>query len=215
MDHHGSEGLRVDRDAIAVVGMSCRLPGAPSPAAYWELLREGREAIIDTPSERWELYGLSGPDESTRGLRRGGYLEGVDRFDAGFFGISPREGDTMDPQQRLMLELAWEALEDAGIPPEGLQGSATGVYVGAISSDYAGLLRRAGVAVARQAFTGTQPSMIATRASYFLGARGPSLSVDTGQSSGLVSVHMACKGLRAGEASIALAGGVNLNVGPD
>ena len=215
MDHHGSEGLRVDRDAIAVVGMSCRLPGAPSPAAYWELLREGREAIVDTPSGRWELYGLAGPDESTRGLRRGGYLEGIDRFDAGFFGISPREAATMDPQQRLMLELAWEALEDAGIPPEGLQGSATGVYVGAISSDYAGLLRRAGVAVARQAFTGTQRSMIANRVSYFLGARGPSLSVDTGQSSGLVSVHMACKGLRAGEASIALAGGVNLNVGPD
>ncbi len=215
MDHHGSEGLRVDRDAIAVVGMSCRLPGAPSLGAYWELLREGREAIVDTPRERWELYGLAGPEESTRGLRRGGYLEGIDRFDAGFFGISPREAATMDPQQRLMLELAWEALEDAGIPPDGLEGGETGVYVGAISSDYAGLLRRAGVAVTRQAFTGTQRSMIANRVSYFLGVRGPSLSVDTGQSSGLVSVHMACDGLRSGEASIALAGGVNLNVGPD
>ena len=216
MHHQASEGLAgSDRDAIAVIGMSCRLPGAPSPDAFWELLREGRDAIIQTPAERWALYGLAEPDESTQGLSRGGYLDAVDRFDAGFFGISPREAATMDPQQRLMLELAWEALEDAGIPPDGLDAGEAGVYVGAISSDYAGLLRRAGAAVTRQAFTGTQRSMIANRVSYFLGARGPSLSVDTGQSSGLVSVHMACESLRAGESSIALAGGVNLNVGPD
>ena len=104
MHHHASEGLAgSDRDAIAVIGMSCRLPGAPSPDAYWELLREGRDAIIQTPADRWALYGLAGPDESTQGLSRGGYLDAVDRFDAGFFGISPREAATMDPQQRLML----------------------------------------------------------------------------------------------------------------
>jgi acyl transferase domain-containing protein/thioesterase domain-containing protein len=195
--------------------MSCRLPGAQDPDAYWELLREGRDAIVETPPERWSLYGLPGPDVATRGLEHGGYLDRVDAFDAGFFGISPREAATMDPQQRLMLELAWEALEDAGIPPDKLDGDETGVYVGAISSDYAGLLRRAGVAVARQAITGTQRSMIANRVSYFLGARGPSLTVDTGQSSGLVSIHMACESLLSGESTLALAGGVNLNVGPD
>ncbi len=215
MRHHGSEGPGTGQgDAIAVIGMSCRLPGAPDPDAFWELLREGRDAIVETPPERWALYGLPS-DDSAPGLVHGGYLDGVDRFDAAFFGISPREAATMDPQQRLMLELAWEALEDAGIPPDGLEGHETGVYVGAISSDYAGLLRRAGIAVARQAITGTQRSMIANRVSYFLGARGPSLTVDTGQSSGLVSIHMACESLLTGETTLALAGGVNLNVGPD
>ena len=216
MRHHGSERPGIGhRGAIAVIGMSCRLPGAPNPDAFWELLREGRDAIVETPPERWALYGLAGSDDSTRGLSHGGYLDRVDRFDAGFFGISPREAATMDPQQRLMLELAWQALEDAGIPPDRLEGDGTGVFVGAISSDYAGLLRRAGIAVPRQAITGNQRSMIANRVSYFLGARGPSLTVDTGQSSGLVSIHMACESLLSGESTLALAGGVNLNVGPD
>ena len=128
MLRRGSAGS--DRDAIAVIGMSRRPPGAPSPDAYWELLREGRDAIIQTPADRWALFGLAGPDESTQGLSRGGYLDAVDRFDAGFFGISPREAATMDPQQRLMLELAWEALEDAGIPPDGLHDGEAGVYAG-------------------------------------------------------------------------------------
>ena len=162
--------------------MSCRLPGAPNPDAFWQLLREGRDAIIKTPPERRSLYGLAEADESTQGLEYGGYLDRVDQFDAGFFGIAPREAASMDPQQRLMLELAWQALEDAGIPRDRLEGDETGVFVGAISSDYAGLLRRAKIAVARQMITGNQRSMIANRVSYFLGARGPSLTVDTGQS---------------------------------
>ena len=102
--------------------MSCRLPGAPNPDAFWQLLREGRDAIIETPPERRSLYGLAEADESTQGLEYGGYLDRVDQFDAGFFGISPREAATMDPQQRLMLELAWQALEDAGIPRDRLEG---------------------------------------------------------------------------------------------
>ena len=195
--------------------MSCRLPGAPNPDAFWQLLREGRDAIIKTPPERRSLYGLAEADESTQGLEYGGYLDRVDQFDAGFFGIAPREAASMDPQQRLMLELAWQALEDAGIPRDRLEGDETGVFVGAISSDYAGLLRRSRIAVARQMITGNQRSMIANRVSYFLGARGPSLTVDTGQSSGLVSIHMACESLLTGESTVALAGGVNLNVGPD
>ena len=122
----------------------------------------------------------------------------------------------MDPQQRLMLELAWEALEDAGIPPDGLRrrrdGRLSWARSRATTPDCCGA---PAIAVTRQAFTGTQRSMIANRVSYFLGARGPSLTVDTGQSSGLVSVHMACESLRSGESTLALAGGVNLNVGPD
>ena len=182
--------------------MSCRLPGAPSPAAYWELLREGREAIVDTPSERWELYGLAGPDESTRGLRRGGFLDDVDRFDAGFFGISPREAAAMDPQQRLAR---------AGLGGPGgrryrarrrCAAARTGVFVGAICER----LRRPAATGRRRpstphTFTGTAPQHHRQPVSYVLGLRGPSLTVDTGQSSSLVAVHLACESLRAGEST--------------
>ena len=125
--------------------MSCRLPGAPSPDAFWELLREGRDAIVETPPERWALYGLAEARRVHAGPgARGGFLDRVDRFDAGFFGISPREAAAMDPQQRLMLELAWEALEDAGIPPDAARAAARRASSSARSaSDYAGLLRRA------------------------------------------------------------------------
>ncbi|HWX44222.1 MAG TPA: beta-ketoacyl synthase N-terminal-like domain-containing protein, partial [Solirubrobacteraceae bacterium] len=205
--------------AIAVIGMACRLPGASSPAALWRLLREGREAIVDTPAERWELDGQPGADAAIRelpGLRRGGFLERIDRFDPSFFGIAPREAAMMDPQQRLILELSWEALEDAGIVPASLRGTQTGVFVGAISSDYASLLSRRGVAaLTRHASTGTQRGIIANRVSYTLGLRGPSFTVDAAQSAALVAVHLACESLRRGESTVALAGGVNLNLGLD
>src|SRR5512141_366683 len=122
MPHQGSGPGTGQRGAIAVIGMSCRLPGAPNPDTFWQLLREGRDAIIETPPERRSLYGLAEADESTQGLECGGYLDRIDQFDAGFFGIAPREAASMDPQQRLMLELAWQALEDAGIPRDRLEG---------------------------------------------------------------------------------------------
>ncbi len=160
------------------------------------------------------MYGLSGADGSLAGLRRGGYLDRVDLFDPPFFGISPREAEAMDPQQRLVLELSWEALEDAGVLPASLRGSRAGVYVGAMSSEYADLLDRGDAQMlTRHAFTGTQRGIIANRVSYSLGFRGPSLTVDTGQSSGLVAVYLACESLLSGESSFALAGGVNLNLG--
>ncbi len=196
---------------IAVIGLSCRLPQAPDPASFWRLLRTGTDAITTVPEGRWgdPLPGRDAP----KGPEWGGFLADVDCFDPEFFGISPREAAAVDPQQRLALELAWEALEDAGIPAGELRGTAAGVFMGAISDDYAALLRESPPEVAAQyRLTGTHRSLIANRVSYVLGLRGPSLTVDSGQSSSLVGVHLASESLRRGECTIALAGGVNLNL---
>ncbi|WP_432079871.1 type I polyketide synthase, partial [Streptomyces sp. YPW6] len=195
----------ISTEAIAIVGMSCRLPHAENPAQLWQLLRDGRDAIGAPPATRPELQ-----------PRPGGYLEDVSGFDAGFFGISPREASSMDPQQRLMLELAWEALEDARILPADLAGSRTGVFVGVIADDYATLTHQRGAeAVTRHTLTGLSRGVVANRISYTLGLHGPSAAVDTGQSSSLVAVHTAVESLRRGESTMAVAGGVNLNVVPD
>ncbi|MGV9363526.1 type I polyketide synthase [Amycolatopsis sp. NPDC003731] len=188
-------------EPIAVVGMACRLPGAPSPAWLRRLLAEGREAVGAVPPGRW----TDGDDSG-----RGGFVSDVDGFDAPFFGVSPREAVAMDPQQRLVLELAWEACEDARIAPGTLRGSGTAVVVGAINGDYALLHDRLGAGP--HTLTGTHRSLIANRVSYVLGLRGPSLTVDSGQSSSLVAVHLAAEQLRRGSAAVALAGGVNLNL---
>ncbi|WP_158713528.1 type I polyketide synthase, partial [Streptomyces sp. NRRL F-525] len=206
-------------DAIAIVGLSCRLPMAPSPAAFWRLLRDGVNAVTETPADRWDPDALMDRDRSAPGgarTRHGAYLDRVDGFEPAFFGISPREAVTMDPQQRLMLELAWEALEDAGIVPGTIKDSRTGVFVGAIWDDYATLLHRGGTgAITRHTITGLHRSIIANRVSYTLGLRGPSLTVDAAQSSSLLAVHMACESLLRGESTLALAGGVNLNLVPE
>ncbi|MFG2358306.1 beta-ketoacyl synthase N-terminal-like domain-containing protein, partial [Streptomyces sp. NPDC048521] len=203
-----------EQDAIAVVGLSCRLPQAPDPAAFWELLRAGRDAVTPPPPGRWEADapGDLTPDAVT-GAARGGFLDQVDAFDAEFFGMSPREAASVDPQQRLVLELAWEALEDAGVLPATLSGSRTGVFVGAMHDDYAALLQRRGTgAVTPHSATGLNRGVLANRVSYTLGLNGPSLAVDTAQSSALVAVHLACESLRRGECDLAIAGGVNLNL---
>ncbi|MBI0376025.1 polyketide synthase, partial [Streptomyces albiflaviniger] len=211
-----------------MVGMACRLPHAPGPSAFWRLLRQGGNAITTMPDDR-RRTGASGSatdgsatdgsvtegpvsDGSGRSAPTwyGGFLDRVDTFDASFFGISPREATAMDPQQRLMLELAWEAFEDAGIRPGTLKDTPTGVFVGAIWDEYAALLRRDATAATRHAMTGVHRSMIANRVSYGYGLRGPSLTVDTAQSSSLVAVHTACESLRRQECTLALAGGVNL-----
>ncbi|WP_046087378.1 type I polyketide synthase [Streptomyces antioxidans] len=227
-------------EPVAVVGMACRLPHAPSPSAFWRLLRRGGDAITTMPDDRRspgngaESAAVEGPapgDPTTDGPAAdgpvtegpaadssvspaptwyGGFLDRVDTFDASFFGISPREATAMDPQQRLMLELAWEAFEDAGIRPGTLKDSPTGVFVGAIWDEYAALLRRDATAATRHAMTGVHRSIIANRVSYRFGLRGPSLTVDTAQSSSLVAVHTACESLRRQECALALAGGVNL-----
>ncbi|WP_185909372.1 SDR family NAD(P)-dependent oxidoreductase [Streptomyces sp. WAC01280] len=206
-------------EPVAVVGISCRVPGARDPREFWELLTAGGQAVTDVPADRWNAADLFDPDRSAPGrmnTRWGGFIEDVDRFDAAFFGISPREAAEMDPQQRLALELGWEALERAGIDPSSLTGTRTGVFAGAIWDDYATLKHRQGAAaITPHTVTGLHRGVIANRLSYTLGLRGPSLVVDSGQSSSLVAVHLACESLRRGESELALAGGVSLNLVPD
>ncbi|MFI2206604.1 beta-ketoacyl synthase N-terminal-like domain-containing protein, partial [Streptomyces sp. NPDC020192] len=198
-------------EPIAVIGLSCRFPQAPDPQAYWRLLRDGVSAVTRVPEERWTLAeGAADP-----GARWGAFLDDVGGFDASFFGLAPREATAMDPQQRLVLELGWEALEDAGIVPADLAATTTGVFVGAIWDDYAALTRQGGEpAIGRHTATGLHRGMIANRLSYVLGLTGPSLTLDTAQSSALVAVHEACQSILHGESTLAVAGGVNLNLVP-
>ncbi len=206
-------------DPIAIVGMGCRFPGAPDPEAFWRLLRDGVDAISEVPADRWDLKAYFDADVRAPGkmsTRWGGFLEHIDRFDAAFFGISPREALEMDPQQRLMLEVAWEALEDAGQPPHELKGTRTGVFFGAIWNDYAALRQRGDARyITTHTATGAHYSIIANRLSYVLGLQGPSVAVDTACSSSLVAIHLACQSLRAGESTLALAGGVTLIAAPE
>jgi mycoketide-CoA synthase len=193
-------------EPVAVVGFACRLPQAPNPAAFWRLLSDGLDAVGEVPAGRWNPELL--PD-----YRRGGFLDDVESFDTAFFGISPKEATVMDPRQRLMLELSWEALEHARIIPDRLRNSRTSIFVGATGDDYATLLTQRGpTAIDHHSLTGLSRGIIANRVSYRLGLRGPSAAIDTAQSSSLVAVHMASDSLRSGESVLALAGGVQLNL---
>ncbi|WP_329792575.1 SDR family NAD(P)-dependent oxidoreductase [Lentzea sp. DG1S-22] len=207
------------QDGIAVIGLSCRLPRAENPDAFWRLLVAGASAVTETPATRWDANALYDADLSRPGRansRWGGYLDEVDRFDAAFFGISPREAADMDPQQRLALELAWEALENAGVVPAALREHAVGVFMGAFGSDYATLAQREGIEeIGHHTVTGLSRALIANRISYTLGLRGPSFTVDSAQSSALVAVHLAAQSIRTGECEVALAGGVHLNLAPE
>ena len=208
------------REPVAIVGLGLRAPGGVTDAdSFWRLLAESVDAIGPVPSERWPHENYYDPDPDKPGriaTRYGGFLTDVDRFDAAFFGISPREADTMDPQQRLLLTVAWEALENAGQAPDQLDGSRTGVFVGVTGSDYSYLqLESADDALLDGHFaSGTAHSMFSGRLSYLLGLQGPSLTVDTACSSSLVGIHLAVQALRNGECRMALAGGVNLILGP-
>ncbi|WP_051807094.1 type I polyketide synthase [Streptomyces sp. NRRL F-2664] len=206
-------------EPIAVVAMACRLPGAAGPRELWRLLRDGASAVRDVPADRWSAEECSDEDGRRPGgvaTRRGGFLDDVAGFDAEFFGISPLEAEAMDPQQRLVLELGWEAFENAGLRPSQVRGSAAGVFVGSIAADYEALLAQQGhEAIGPYAFTGLQRALVANRLSHHFGLTGPSMTVDTGQSSSLVAVHLACESLRRGECELALAGGVHLNLIPE
>ncbi|MGQ4361622.1 beta-ketoacyl synthase N-terminal-like domain-containing protein, partial [Streptomyces sp. SAS_272] len=202
-------------EPVAVVGLACRLPGADDPAAYWELLAAGRSAVTDTPQDRREgapAEGWPTPHGGTAPLR-GGYISAPADFDAAFFGISPREADAMDPQARLALELGWEALEHAGVPVTAAL-RAVAVYLGVDGCDYADVVRDAGQGTGHHTLTGLHRSLIANRLSYALGVSGPSVTVDSAQSSSLVAVQLACDSLRLGDCDLALAGGVHLNLDP-
>ena len=209
------------REPIAIIGMGCRFPGgADNPEAFWQLLRDGVDAITEVPSSRWDVEAYYDPDPNAPGkiyTRKGGFLNRVDSFNPQFFGISAREATTLDPQQRLLLEVSWEALENANQASDQLLNSQTGVFVGICSNDYNKMIWEAGGLNQVDAFcaTGNALSVAAGRLSYTLGLKGPSLAVDTACSSSLVAVHLACQQLRHRECNMALAGGVNLLLSPE
>lgn len=213
---------RTRSEPLAIIGAACRFPGgASTPEAYWQLLHDGVDAITEVPTDRWEIDGLYDLDPEAPGkmtTRRGGFLQHVDQFDPQFFGISPREAVSMDPQQRLVLEVSWEAIERAGLAPDKLSGSPAGVFLGASTCDYSLLSLKAPDALQNPDLyrvTGSATNIIAGRLSYTLGLRGPSMVVDTACSSSLVAVHLACQSLRAGECDLAVAGGVSLMLSPE
>jgi acyl transferase domain-containing protein/acyl carrier protein len=214
----GARVDRTDQEPIAIVGLACRFPGAPSPNAFWELLRNGVDAITEVPASRWALGALYDPDPTVPGklaTRWGGFLSDIETFDAGFFGISPREAAQIDPQQRLALELSWEALEDAGCPPASLKDTRTGVFFGAMWMDYARLPGASRDRIVQHTATGQDLSIVPARVSYTLGLLGPSIAVNTACSSSLVAVHLARQSLLSGESRVALAGGFNLLIAPE
>ncbi|MDO4610282.1 polyketide synthase Pks13 [Corynebacterium sp.] len=201
---------------IAVVGMAGRFPGADSADAMWDLFAAGRSGTGEPPEGRWSEY--SGDPSLAAQLEgvdlRGGYLEDIAGFDAEFFGLSPLEAQNMDPQQRIILELTWEALEDAHLPASGLRGERVGVFVGSANNDYSMLIAADPTAFHPYALTGGASSIIANRVSYAFDFRGPSVQIDTACSSSLVAIHQAVRALRDGDADLALAGGVNILAAP-
>ena len=189
------------REAVALVGLACRFPGgAEDPQAFWDLLRRGIDPIGPVPPGRW-------PGRADDLPALGGFLADCESFDAAFFEITPREAAAMDPQHRLLLEVAWEALEDAAIAPDRLAGSRTGVFVGLATNDFAARSRTA--AVDRFYGSGTSPAVAAGRIAYFLDLKGPCLTIDTACSSSLAALHLAVRALRDGECDLALVGGVS------
>jgi acyl transferase domain-containing protein len=211
---------RAKREPIAIVGMGCRFPGGNhDPEAFWQFLRNGRDATREVPADRWDVDEFYDSNPGTPGkmyTRRGGFLDQIDLFDPQFFGIAPREAIGMDPQQRLLLEVAWEALEHSGLRPDALSGSRTGVFVGLCTNDYADRQLQALDPTKLDAYfaSGVAHSIASGRLSYILGLQGPSVTLDTACSSSLVAIHLACQSLRNRECNLALAGGVNIIASP-
>ncbi|MUG94287.1 SDR family NAD(P)-dependent oxidoreductase [Scytonema sp. UIC 10036] len=206
---------RTKKEPIALVGVGCRFPGGVlNPEAFWQLLRDGVDAVTEVPANRWDINALYDPNPETPGkmyTRYGGFISQLEDFDAQFFGIAPREAVSLDPQQRMLLEVSWEAIESANISPAQLLGSQTGVFIGISAIDYLHrLLTREATEFDAYHATGNAHSIAAGRLSYILGLTGPSIAVDTACSSSLVAVHLACQSLRNHECNLALAGGVNL-----
>jgi 3-oxoacyl-(acyl-carrier-protein) synthase/thioesterase domain-containing protein len=203
----------VNAEPIAIVGAGCRFPGnANNPESFWRLLRQGCDSIGEIPADRWDVDAFYDPTPQTPGKmisRRGGFVEHLREFDADFFGISPREAVSLDPQQRTLLEVTWETLENAGVPADSLVGSNTGVFVGISGIDYFMHIQACNYEMDAYVGTGNALSVASGRLSHLFGLQGPSVSVDTACSSSLVAVHMACQSLRNRECDLALAGGTH------
>lgn len=212
-------GATLAADPIAIVGIGCRFPGGGNdPESFWSFLLESRTTVSPVPSDRWDARKWHGEGPDAVGLSTAAgasFLESVDTFDSGYFGIPPREADQMDPQQRMFLEVAVQAMEDAGLRFEDLRRSRTGVFVASYHNDYAQMLYRDPAAMDQRTLTGTLHSVLANRLSYIFDLRGPSVSIDTACSSSLVAVHLACQSLRTGESDVALAGGVSAILAPE
>ena len=209
---------RVETDAIAIIGLGCRFPGADNSEEFWQMLHNGVDGISEVPPTRWNVDRYYDPTPATPGkmnTRWGGFLKDIDQFEPSFFSISPREAISMDPQQRLLLEVAWETLEYAGVAAEKIAGSQTGVFIGISSDDYSRQQYKNPRQIDAYAGTGNAHSIAANRLSYALDLRGPSIAMDTACSSSLLAVHQACQSLRNGECQLALAGGVNIILAPD
>lgn len=206
-------------EPIAIIGMSCRLPGKTnSPEEYWNMLINGVNAISEIPEERWSISDYYHPEKEVLGKshsKYGGFIENMEMFDYDFFGISNREAEYLDPQQRHLLELTWEALEDAGICPSQISYSNTGVFIGGFALDYMFLQYKRYENIGPYTTVGTMMNMLANRISYIFNLRGPSITLDTACSSSLVAVHCACRSIQNGECDIALAGGMELAITPD
>ncbi len=206
-------------EPVAIVGMGLRFPGnASTPAAFWNILAQGTDTVTETPASRWPIEAYYDPDPDQPGkmyTRHGAYIADPALFDADFFGISPREAAAIDPQQRLALEVSWEALENAGYNPAGLAETNGGVFLALGNSDYGRLAFRHAQSIDAYTSTGNAFSVASGRISYALGFQGPSVALDTACSGSLVAVHLACQSLRAGECGLALAGGVNLILSPE
>ncbi|WP_394843018.1 SDR family NAD(P)-dependent oxidoreductase [Pendulispora brunnea] len=208
-------------EPIAIIGMGCRFPGGVDDTeSFWQFLKDGANGVCEAPKERWDLARYYDSEPGTPGrmyTAHGGFLTRVDGFDAEFFGISPREAQSMDPQQRIFLQTCWEALENAGISAEALEGTRTGVYAGIVNQDYAMMQMKDTAHGEMDTYfaTGHPHCVVSGRVSYQLGLRGPTLSVDTACSSSLVALHLACQSLRLGHSDLALAGGINLLLMPE
>jgi acyl transferase domain-containing protein/acyl carrier protein len=206
------------REPVAIIGMGCRFPGASGPEAFWRVLRDAQDTLGEYLPGRFpfidSVYAGTNPAGKVA-TRAGGFLPGLDMFDTEFFGISPREAAFLDPQLRMLFEVSWEAVEDAGIPREQLAGSTTGVFMALWTSDYELALRDGSTDLDFHSTLGTGRYSASGRLSYFLDLRGPSITVDTACSSSLVAIHLACRSLWSGESEMALAGGANAILRPE
>ena len=207
--------IRERHGGIAIIGMACRLPGGIStPTALWDCLKSGRSVIGEMPKDRWRWPEDIDPDNTHQGIDRGGFLEDIASFDAPFFRLSPREVESMDPQQRILMELSWLTLENAGYPAAVFADTRMGVFIGASGSDYSRIMDQTETPVDAHLATGCSMAALANRISYFYDFHGPSLVIDTACSSSLVAVHKAVQSLQIKESSLAMVGGINLMCHP-